>query len=384
MVAAVVPAAGSGSRFGTPGGKTLIPLAGRPLIVHTLARLRARAAPFPLVVGVPPDSRAEFAALFCDPLLTFVDGGATRQETVRRCLDALPAETQWVLVHDGARPLVTPALRDRVLAAAQKTGAAAPALPLTDSLRRMTESGSVSLDRSGTVAVQTPQAFRADLLRAAHAQAGRATATDDASLVERLGAAVTLVPGDPANLKVTTPDDLALAERLLERHTTRTGIGFDVHRIAAGRPLMLGGVRLESDFGLDGHSDADVIAHAICDALLGAVAAGDLGRHFPPGDPQWAGAPGVDLLRRVCDLVEQAGGEPVSVDATLIAEAPRIAPHADAMRAALSGALRLTPACVSIKATTAEGLGFIGRREGMACYAVATVRTLDPAAPGVE
>jgi len=381
----VVPAAGSGSRLGFAGSKTLVPLAGRPLIAHTLARLRAGAA-LPVVVGVPPSDRARFEDLLAHPLVTIVDGGATRQETVRRCLAALPAETEWVLVHDGARPLVTPALRDRVLAAARETGAAAPALPLTDTLRRVAESGAAQpLDRSGVIAIQTPQAFRADLLRAAHEQSGAAAATDDATLVERLGATVTLVAGDPANLKVTTPDDLDLAARLLERHTTRTGVGFDVHRIAAGRPLWLGGVCIESDFGLTGHSDADVIAHAIGDALLGAVAAGDLGRHFPPDDPQWAGVSGGELLRRVCDIVEQAGGEPVSVDATLIAEAPRIAPHADAMRQALAAALRLTPASVSIKATTAEGLGFVGRREGMACYAVATVRMLDPGrATGVE
>jgi 2-C-methyl-D-erythritol 4-phosphate cytidylyltransferase/2-C-methyl-D-erythritol 2,4-cyclodiphosphate synthase len=273
-----------------------------------------------------------------------------------------------------------------------------------DTLKRTDPEGWMceTVDRRPLRTIQTPQVFQWPLLWEAHETAARNgfAGTDDASLVERLGLPVFAVPGDPRNLKITTPEDLALAEALLAEQGTgneeremrdepspstpphssflvppslsRTGFGCDVHRLVAGRPLILGGVAIPHPVGLEGHSDADVLCHAIGDALLGAAGLGDLGRHFPDTEARWKGASSLDLLRRIVVLARQAGWAPLHVDATLLAEAPKIAPHVPSMAERIGGALGLPPAAVNVKATTTEGLGFVGRREGMAAQAVVT------------
>jgi 2-C-methyl-D-erythritol 4-phosphate cytidylyltransferase/2-C-methyl-D-erythritol 2,4-cyclodiphosphate synthase len=313
--------------------------------------------------------------------VAWVAGGAERQDSVAAALAALgPGFAGTVLVHDGARPFASPQLFARVAAAAEEPGwdGAAAALAVRDTLHR--PDGGV-VDRTGLWAAQTPQAFPAEVLRRALAAGVRAT--DEAALVTACGGRVRFVPGEPGNLKVTYPEDLALAERLCaaEDGGLRVGYGWDVHRLVPGRALVLGGVAIPSERGLLGHSDADVLCHAVMDACLGAAALGDIGTHFPPDDPRFAGADSLQLLRRVAALVAEAGWAVGNVDATVIAEAPRLAPHVPAMRAALAGALGVAPATVSVKATTAEGLGALGAGEGIAAHATASLR---PAAPSFD
>jgi len=300
----------------------------------------------------------------------------------------VPEGTELVAVHDAARPLLAPRLVEALCAAAAGSGAAIPVLSVRDTLRRAEAGLSRGWqDRAGLCLTQTPQVFRIELLRRAYARLGDRAAgapiTDDAQLVEELGAAVQLVPGDPLNFKITEPADLAVAEQLLgaaggpfgasrlPSPDARTGLGYDVHRLVAGRRLVLGGVEIAHPLGLLGHSDADVLCHAIGDALLGAAGLGDLGQHFPPSDPRWKGARSLDLLASIVEKVTAAGLGVVNVDAMLVCEAPPIAPHAARMRENLAGVLRLQPARVSVKATTSERLGFAGRGEGIACFATA-------------
>jgi 2-C-methyl-D-erythritol 4-phosphate cytidylyltransferase/2-C-methyl-D-erythritol 2,4-cyclodiphosphate synthase len=408
--AAIIVAAGRGARFG--GDKLSQPLRGRPVLHWTLAAFEACSAidTITLVVADPAlqAAGAWISAAGFSKVETVCPGGAERQESVLCGLRATrPAA--WVAVHDGARPLVTPALIEQCVEAARCHGAAAPALPLADTLKRLDDEGRIAqtIDRRAFVAIQTPQVFRWELLLEAHEAAARDsfTGTDDASLVERLGYPVWPVPGKPRNLKITTPADLALADALLAasragdtraasdtraqsghqvitpsgHHPHRVGFGYDVHRLVPGRPLVLGGVTIPHSAGLLGHSDADVLCHAIGDALLGAAGLGDLGHHFPDTDPRWKDASSLDLLRRITVLVREAGWAPWHVDATLLAEAPKIAPHVAAMAEGIASALGVSPAAVNLKATTCEGLGFVGHEEGMAAQAVVTVA---PAAGG--
>ncbi len=355
-----------------------------------------------------------------------VVGGETRTDSVRNGLDALPPDTEIVLVHDAARPLITADVIDRVLAATAQTGAAVPGLPLSDTVKRVDARGTVraTIPRAmtpiihrptpnaqrltpnavitGLTAVQTPQGARVALLRAAYAHFDFAhdEPTDEASLLEAMGASVAVVPGDPANIKITRPEDLALAERLIHgmepgspqteaesalassvsstlTPEIRTGFGYDVHAFAAseaGRRLFLGGVEIPHDRGLDGHSDADVLLHAVCDALLGAVSLGDIGLLFPNTDNAYKDISSLRLLANVGQRLTEAGWEVVNIDATVLAEAPRLMPHREAMQRAMAACLGLAPACISVKATTSEKLGFVGRGEGISCWAVATVR----------
>ncbi len=400
-VVAVIVAAGRGARFG--GDKLSRPLRGQPVLHWTLAAFEACPVIDAITLVVAEESRAAtvawIAAAGFARVAAICAGGAERQASVLRGLRATrPAA--FVAIHDGARPLITPALIAACIAAAREHDAAAPALPIVDTLKRLDPDGRMfeTADRRAFLAIQTPQVFRWDLLLEAHESAARAgiQGTDDASLVERLGHPVAPVPGDPRNLKITTPDDLALAEAFLSLsakstnetavgspssphhpitpspHQSRTGFGYDVHRLIPGRPLVLGGVTIPHPVGLDGHSDADVLSHAIGDALLGAAGLGDLGRHFPDTDPRWKGASSLYLLRRIADLARDAGWVPAHVDATLLAEAPKIAPHVAAMATRIAAALGLPAAAVNLKATTSEGLGFVGRREGMAAQAVVT------------
>lgn len=392
--AALVPAAGRGERFGAGGPKALIPLCGRPLLEYALEALNAAAAIESIVVAAPPDAMEPVTAAARRAagrkFAGVVPGGSDRQASVARALAALPAGPSIVVVHDGARPLVPVPLIDAVAAAAARDGAATAALPVDETVRRGDDDWlRTTVDRAGLFKVQTPQAFERILLETAHREAERSgfRGTDDAALVERLGRPVRLVPGTARNLKVTVPDDLAVAEALVRWDepayaAPRVGLGFDAHRLVAGRPLVLGGVTIPSPRGLEGHSDADVIAHAVMDALLGAAGCGDIGRLFPSTDPAYRGADSMRLLARVRDLLAEHGWRAGHVDVVVMAEAPRLAPHADAMRRAMAQALGTDPSRISIKATTLEGMGAIGREEGIAAQAVASLEPVRPHASG--
>jgi 2-C-methyl-D-erythritol 4-phosphate cytidylyltransferase / 2-C-methyl-D-erythritol 2,4-cyclodiphosphate synthase len=298
------------------------------------------------------------------------------EPTTRTCRSwRLPAGDGLILVHDAARPFITETLITRAIAAGQKHGAAVPGLPVADTVKQVGQGGHVTatLDRPPLRAIQTPQAFDLSMLRRAHAQP-TADSLDDAQLVEALGAPVHVFAGDPGNNKITVAEDLELAAlRMGARQTVRTGIGFDVHRFGLGNRVVLGGVAIPFHHALDGHSDADVVLHALTDALLGCIGDGDIGQHFKPTDPRWRGAASSLFLADAARRVRERGGVIQNLDAMVLAEAPKIGPHRDAMRQAIGRAAGITPAQVGIKATTMEGLGFVGRGEGISCLATATV-----------
>lgn len=379
--AVIIPAAGSGTRVGADRNKLLLPLAGEPLLQHTL-RAVATCDLAQVVLVTRPDERETMAALAaaCGLTVTFADGGATRQESVANGLAALSPHILLVAVHDGARPLVTPELFDRTLAAAREHGAAVAAAPVADTLKRVRD-GQVagSLDREGLWAMQTPQAFQVGILRQAAemARADGFAGTDEVSLVERTGRPVVVVESLTPNLKVTRAEDYAAAAAQLaargEERPMRVGYGYDVHQMVSGRELWLGGVRIESEKGLLGHSDADVLLHAICDALLGAVGAGDIGRHFPDTSADFEGIRSMRLLEATHRIVCDAGYRVVNVDATVVAERPKLAPHVPAMIDGIAAVLQIAAECVNIKATTHEKLGALGAGQGMAAHAVAMV-----------
>ncbi len=381
-VGCVLLAAGRSARMGG-GDKLLAPLAGRPVLAHSLAALAACDQIAHVVVVTGPANRAAVAQLARShgggKVRALARGGAQRQDSVAAGLAALP-NLELVAVHDGARPLVDMEDFSEGVRIAREVGAAIAGAPVADTIKRVDAAERVieTPPRAQLRAAATPQVFRRKLLERAHRAAAQAgvSATDDAALVERLGEPVVVFPSRRRNLKITTADDLLLAESLLNPAAgqLRAGIGIDSHRFEAGRRLVLGGVEIHGHDGLGGHSDADALTHAIIDALLGAAGLGDIGRHFPPGDPQWAGADSIALLRRAVDLLAAAGARPQSVDATVIAERPRLAPHIAAMREALAQALGLVPSQVNVKATTAEGMGALGRGEGIQAHAAATVR----------
>jgi len=389
-VGAIVPAAGRGQRLQGEVPKALALLDGRPLVQYALETL-ARVDEVQTIVVVAPEDHLESvrdlaARARLGKIAAVVPGGADRQASVARGLAALPPSAQLVLVHDGARPCVTASLVRAVAAAAARDGAATAAVPVAETVKAGRDGWVArTLDRSELYHIQTPQGFHRSLLERAHLEAARAgfRGTDDAALVERLGHRVRLVPGEPSNLKVTLPGDLEVAEALLRRPgpPLRVGLGFDTHRFADGRPLILGGVEVPHARGLAGWSDADVVVHAIMDALLGAAGCADIGQQFPPGDPAYAGARSLDLLARVRALLAERRWRAAQVDAVVMAEAPRLAPHIGAMRAAIAGVLGLDADAVNIKATTLEGMGALGREEGIAAQAVATLEPLRAAGP---
>jgi len=359
-------------------------LLGAPVWRHAVWRLLSHPEVASGTLAVAPDNAAPFEAYLKrfpapKPLQILPCGGATRQATVRNALAHLPDGVRFVAVHDAARPLVSRALLDRLIATAMQYGTAIPALPVQDTLKRADDGRTVqaTVPREGLYRVQTPQVFRADWLINAHrraAEEGFEQATDDAQLLERAGYPVHLVDGDPRNLKLTTPDDLhPLRLHIGEGALTRTGIGYDIHQLTEGRTLMLGGVAIEYPYGLQGHSDADVVLHAICDALLGAAALGDIGQHFPNTDPRWKDASSLTLLQQVRTLLAQHGWQPLNIDAMALAEAPKLAPYIPEMRQRIAHTLGILPEQVSIKATTNEGMDAVGARRAIACYAVAAI-----------
>ena len=362
---ALIVAAGTGSRAGGAVPKQYANVAGKPLIAHAYAAFAAHPSVDEVVIVIAAGAQ-DHALAALGPVRTIV-GGPTRRDSVARGLAAIDVDR--VLVHDAARPFVPADVIDRVLAALDAHDGAMPVLAVADTLFR---DGAV-VPRDGLSRVQTPQGFRVASLRSAHAgwPAG-AEATDDAQMVRRLGGSVALVQGDAMLDKVTHPQDFAAAEAKVTWET-RSASGFDVHRLEAGEELWLGGVLIPHDKGLSGHSDADVGLHALTDALLGTIAAGDIGTHFPPSDPQWKGADSAQFLQHAAGLIAGKGGRIDFVDLTLICEAPKIGPHREAMRTRIGGLLGLGEDRVSIKATTTERLGFTGRGEGIAAQAVATV-----------
>lgn len=381
-VGCVLLAAGRSARMGG-GDKLLAALAGRPVLAHSLAALAACDEIAHVVVVAGAANRAavaQIARLYGGgKVRALATGGARRQDSVAAGLAALP-NVELIAVHDGARPLVEAEDFSEGARLAREVGAAIAGGPVADTVKRVDAAERVveTPPRAELRAAATPQVFRRALLAQAHLAAAEAgvSATDDAALVERLGEPVVVFASRRRNLKITTADDLLLAESLLNPSAgeLRTGIGIDSHRFESGRRLVLGGVEVRGHDGLGGHSDADALTHAIIDALLGAAGLGDIGQHFPPGDPQWAGADSVWLLRRAVDLLTVIGARPQSVDATVIAERPRLGPQIEAMREALSEALGLEASQVNVKATTAEGMGALGRVEGIQAHAVANVR----------
>lgn len=361
----IVVAAGGGTRFGGP--KQYGSLAGRRVLDWSLAAAREVSDGVVLVV---PESHSSVWEPAADVVVT---GGTTRGGSVRRGLAAVPHDAEVVVIHDAARPLASGALfRATVEAVRGGAAGAVCAVPVADTLKRVSGAAvAETVDRSELWAVQTPQAFRGDALRAAHATNG--DATDDAALLEAAGDQVVVVAGDPRNVKLTRPDDLAVAEALSGGPPLRIGHGYDVHAFSGdpARPLVLAGVLFEGERGLAGHSDADVVAHAVSDALLGAAGLGDLGDHFPDTDEAWAGADSIELLREVVRRVAEHGWWPANVDCTVVLERPSLGPRRQSMEARLGSALA---APVSVKAARAEGLGALGRGEGIACSAVALVR----------
>jgi 2-C-methyl-D-erythritol 4-phosphate cytidylyltransferase/2-C-methyl-D-erythritol 2,4-cyclodiphosphate synthase len=376
---ALVVAAGRGTRLGAARPKQYLPLAGRPLLRHTLEALRAHPRIAGIATVIHPDDRALYdeAAAGLD-LLPAVAGGAERQDSVRNGLEALarhrPAR---VLIHDGARPFVDRATIDRVVAALDGAPGAIAALPVRDTVKRESD-GHVAetIERTGLWRASTPQGFHFPAILAAHRAAAGGALTDDAAIAERAGMEVALVEGSEENFKVTTAADLERAERVLAARLgdVRTGQGFDVHAFGPGDTVWLCGVAVPHGQGLVGHSDADVGLHALTDALLGALGAGDIGMHFPPSDPAWRGAASDRFLRHAADLVAKAGGMVAHVDVTLICERPKVGPHRAAMVARIAEILGVEATRVSVKATTTERLGFTGRGEGIAASAVATIR----------
>lgn len=373
--AAIVVAAGKGLRAGGTTPKQFAPWRGAPLLRHSAATLAAAGAR-PLVVAYPAGMRAEtLAALGGVPAL-LVEGGATRQASVRLALEALAAEGGCanVLIHDAARPDLPRAVITALLDALGSAPGAIPVLPVVDSLVRGSAGARDSaVPRENLYRVQTPQAFRfAEILAAHRAWDSADEASDDASVAAHVGLAVALVAGDEALRKITFAADLAATDGDAAV-MCRTGTGFDVHRLVPDAALWLCGVQIDHSHGLSGHSDADVAIHALVDALLGAIAAGDIGDHFPPSDPQWKGASSDRFLAHAAHLVRQAGYAIGNVDVTIICEAPRIGPHKPALRARLAAIMEVAIDAVSVKATTTERLGMTGRGEGIAAQAVATV-----------
>ena len=373
-VTALIVAAGKGERLGGGVPKQYRPIGGKPVLRWAVEALAGHAAidQVCVVIGKGQQELAEDVLRDLD-VGSLIQGGAERSESVMNGLQAIGQGA--VLVHDAARPFCPPAVIDRLLGALDGSDGAVPVLPVADTLAQGDDLLEEAVDRRRLLRVQTPQAFHVEDLIYAYEEAGRRTATDESTVMLAAGLKVATVEGDPMLEKLTTPADWARAEAILaSRLVPRTGMGFDVHAFEGEGPIMLGGIAIPHSRGLAGHSDADVVLHAITDAVLGAAGLGDIGEHFPPSDPQWKGASSDLFLRHAAGLVESRGGFIDHVDVTIIAEEPKVGPHRSAIRARVADILGVRLEQVSVKATTTEGLGFTGRREGMAAQAVASIR----------
>ena len=382
----LIVAAGRGSRFGGEIPKQYRLLGGLPVLTRTLLAFADALPEARLVVTIHPDDAGLYeAAIKALPspvsqrLLPWVAGGATRQASVRNGLESVSGRDQKVvLVHDAARPFASIALIQRAVAAARQFGAAVPGFAVTDTIKSVDASGAVTgtPDRASLRAVQTPQAFDYALLLAAHRSVAGQELTDDAAVAEKAGHKVHVFEGDAGNMKITSAGDLEAAERRLmaDLSDVRVGQGYDVHAFEPGDHVWLGGVAIPHDKKLLGHSDADVLMHAVTDAIFGALADGDIGSHFPPSDPQWKGAASSIFLAYAVDRVRARGGMIAHVDGTVVCERPKVGPHREAIRAKLAEIMKIPVERVAVKATTSERLGFTGREEGIASLAIATVR----------
>ncbi len=380
----IIVAGGNGKRVGGPVPKQFLTLQGKPLIEWSASTFNSLDEVAGIVVVVPEDYRQESESLLRaggvdDKLIGVVSGGSSRQESVAKGLRALPPNTAWVAVHDAARPFVTTQLIRATLTLAEHAGAAIPTVAIHDTLVQVDASNLIvrPISRELVKRSQTPQIFKAEILADAHRQAANEGLLfqDDATLIAHYGYQVATFAHHGENRKITTSQDLEkiTMQKSAKLSSIRCGQGFDVHPFADGRPLLLGGVRFANQRGLAGHSDADVICHAVCDAVLGGAALGDIGQHFGPNDPAYEKVSSLTLLEEVAHMVRKRGFEITYIDATLIGEQPRIAGHREEMRENIARHLSIDPECVSVKATTTEGLGFLGHGEGLAANAVATL-----------
>lgn len=375
---ALIPAAGRGERFGKGINKVFAEIAGKPVLAHTLSVFESCDAIGEIIIVTGKDDIEAVGKLVdrfgFKKVTHIVAGGRERQDSVRSGLEKVTCDV--VAIHDAARPMVTCAIIERSIEEALKSGACVAAVPVIDTIKKAkgkTVSGTV--DRTNLYSIQTPQTFKTDLIRKAYEQAYAEGiyATDDAALVERVGEKVTIVEGSYDNIKITTPSDIELASMKLGAQEQRTGIGFDVHALVEGRKLILGGVEIPYEKGLAGHSDADVLVHAIMDALLGAAALGDIGRHFPDSDPIYKGISSLKLMGHVGGLLTQHGWKIINIDAVVICEQPKISVHVPVMVGNIAKCLNIDPGRISIKGTTTEKLGYTGRGEGIASQAVAVI-----------
>ncbi len=383
--AAIITAAGFGTRMKLDHPKQFHLLAGIPILVHTVRAFADNEHIDSIAVVVPVDWIDQTKLLFKhyqinDKNLAIVAGGRRRQDSVQAGLNALAEDTAIVLVHDGARPLVSREIIDRCYHGALQNGAAIAAVPVKDTLKRADNCAKVTatIDRTSLWQAQTPQAVRKNLLEKAYKCNGDADVTDESSLLEKAAIPVTLVAGAETNIKITHPEDLLLAEKIIHQHAQpriRIGHGYDAHRFAQNRNLVLGGVTVPHSHGLAGHSDADVLTHALCDALLGALGLGDIGRHFPDSDEKFSGIYSITLLEHVIALASQQGYGISNADITVICQSPRLAPYLEEMRNLLGHACKVDPYSLNIKATTTEKMGFTGRKEGISCHAVVLLQS---------
>lgn len=377
-VGVIIVAGGRGQRLGGPVPKQLLDIGGRTILQRSVLAFDGHPAVNDLVVVLPRDLVAFGPSLVgaTSRPCAYVVGGQRRQDSVHAGLAALPSSADIVLIHDAARPFVSDAVIDRVIEAAQRTGAVVPGMRARDTVKRVGPGGpyvAETIPREDVWLAQTPQGFRRPVIEAAVALGATGVeATDEGMLAERAGYRVEVVTGDERNMKITTAEDL-MAARAMLASVPRVGTGYDLHRLVPERPLVLAGVGIPFDRGPEGHSDGDVICHALCDALFGAAAAGDIGQHFPNTDPQWKDALGLDLLARAVAIVRQLGWRPASVDVTVILERPKLASHLPAVRAALADALAVDPGQVGVKAKTNEGVDATGRGEAIAAHAVAVL-----------
>lgn len=382
---AVIAAGGSGTRMGGNVPKQFVRIGGIPIIVRTLLKFET-CSDIDEIIVVIRDCDIETVKILLDEYkitkrTRIVKGGATRQASVLNGINA--ASGRFVFIHDAARPFVTPEQISEVVSETHRFGAATLGVPIKDTLKTVKKDGMISetVDRENKYSIQTPQGFEIEMIRAAHREAERkgVSVTDDCALAELSGASVKVVEGSSLNIKLTTPEDIILAEGILnsekgETEQVRVGLGYDVHRLVKERELILGGIKIPYELGLLGHSDADVLLHSIMDAMLGAAALGDIGTHFPDTDEKWRGADSCMLLAAVRNILKENGFSVVNIDATIIAQKPKLADFIPHMREKISEVLEISAACVSVKATTTEKLGFCGRGEGIAAEAICMIK----------
>jgi 2-C-methyl-D-erythritol 4-phosphate cytidylyltransferase/2-C-methyl-D-erythritol 2,4-cyclodiphosphate synthase len=398
FVTAIIAAGGRGQRFGGAQPKQLIAIAGEPILARSVRAFATHPSIGEVVVALPQELVSNPPAYLRAPRIRVVAGGARRQDSVANAFAAASPASEVIVIHDAARPFASGDLIARTIAAAAESGAAVAAMASRDTVKRTDATRIVreTIPRETIYLAQTPQAFRRDVLADALRLTG--DATDEAALAEQAGHAVRIVDGEPANIKITTPDDLVLAEAILRSEdremrnqspnqsairipqsalparTGRAGTGYDLHRLVEGRPLILAGVTIPFEHGALGHSDADVVCHAVTDAVLGALSLGDIGRHFPDTDPRWKDANSLALLERAVALAHEQGYEIGNVDVTIVLERPKIKDYVDAMRANLARALGIDAARVSVKGKTNEGVDAVGRGEAIAAHAIALAR----------